>query len=97
MAFPGGKVDPGESDHEALVRELEEELGVTVTVTGALGTWPIEEWNVRARAYLVAGDWEALVPNPDEVAEVVWLHPTDILEDPASQRASRLVAAALTS
>ena len=31
--FPGGKVEPGETPHQALVRELEEELAVT-GVTG---------------------------------------------------------------
>jgi 8-oxo-dGTP diphosphatase len=31
--FPGGKVAPGESESEALVRELREELGVTVTAS----------------------------------------------------------------
>lgn len=30
--FPGGKVDPGESDAEALARELREELGIEVAV-----------------------------------------------------------------
>lgn len=30
--FPGGKLEPSESAHEALVREIEEELGLTVEV-----------------------------------------------------------------
>jgi 8-oxo-dGTP diphosphatase len=34
--FPGGKVEPGESDEQAAVREIAEELGCTITVTGWL-------------------------------------------------------------
>lgn len=34
--FPGGKVDPGESPEVALIRELQEELSVTVSVGEAL-------------------------------------------------------------
>ena len=40
--FPGGKVEPGESDLAALVRECREELGVVVAPQGFLGEVPLD-------------------------------------------------------
>jgi 8-oxo-dGTP diphosphatase len=51
--LPGGKVAAGESDAAALVRELEEELGVGVTVGERLGRDVVLNDQMTLRAYLV--------------------------------------------
>jgi 8-oxo-dGTP diphosphatase len=68
--FPGGKVDAGESEDEALVREVAEELGVTVRVERWLAhEQPIEPYLLKvAVVALVDGE-----PHPHEHDQVRWL------------------------
>jgi A/G-specific adenine glycosylase len=51
--FPGGKVEPGESDVEALGREIREELGTVVEVGEMVGTYKhaYTHFKVTLRAY----------------------------------------------
>ena len=48
--FPGGKCEAGEAPVQALVRELQEEVGLRPRV---LQTWPVLEGEVRLHPHLI--------------------------------------------
>jgi 8-oxo-dGTP diphosphatase len=84
--FPGGKVDPGEDDRTALVRECREELGVLIEVGEAVGgDWPLHgDYVLRVwLASVVEGEPEAKEHRElrwlalDELDDVTWL-PADL-------------------
>ena len=93
--FPGGKVEPGESETAALVRECVEELGVRVTVGARVGD-DILLGSGRAvlRVYLASLADDGLSPQPIEHRELRWLA-ADQLFDVAWLPADAPIVAAL--
>ncbi|HYC75607.1 CoA pyrophosphatase [Brevundimonas sp.] len=88
IAFPGGRLDPGETAAQAALREAWEEVALAPdsvevlgigdgyeTVTGFLVT-PVVGWLTES---------PVVFPSPDEVAEV-FEAPWDFLMDPANHR-----------
>jgi 8-oxo-dGTP diphosphatase len=78
--FPGGKVDPGEADEDALVRECREELGVEVKLGERIGgDWPLT-------ATTVLRVWTAEItegtPRPLEHRALRWLAADEVYQVP---------------
>lgn len=71
--FPGGAIEPGETEVQALLRELREELAADIRPLKRLWT-SVTPWRVALSWWLVELDREAaLMPHPDEVESVHWL------------------------
>ena len=86
--FPGGKIEPGETPEEAIIREIKEELDVDITVDSFLCTveYDYPEFHLTMHCFLCsildgtltlieheAAKWLG----PDELWSVDWL-PADV-------------------
>ena len=72
-ALPGGRCDEGETEAEAALRELHEELGLELgpgDVLGLLDDYPTRSGYLITPVVVWAGTGAAVSPNPDEVASV---------------------------
>ena len=72
-ALPGGRLDPGESEVEAALRELDEELGLRLAPEAVLGR--LDDYTTRSGFVITpvvvwGGPSQALEPDPGEVASV---------------------------
>lgn len=86
VAFPGGKIDPGETPIEAALREAKEELGIDAAKVRIVGTSDLYRsgsgFEITPVLGVVPPDIE-ITPNPTEVAQ--WFEaPARHIFDPAN-------------
>ena len=82
--FPGGKIAPGERPEDALIRELREELGVTVKPAClaplTFASHAYEDFHLLMPLY-VCRRWEGFV-RPLEGQALKWVRPKDLRSYP---------------
>lgn len=82
--FPGGKVEAGETPEQTLIRELEEELGITVKeaclapLTFASHAYP--DFHLVMPLY-VCRRWDGVV-RPRESQRLAWVRPNKLRDYP---------------
>ena len=78
--FPGGKVDPGETPEDALVRELREELDIELCRTCiaplTFASHTYDDFHLLMPLY-ICRRWEGFV-RPREGQAIKWVRPRDL-------------------
>ncbi|AKE10178.1 MULTISPECIES: pyrimidine (deoxy)nucleoside triphosphate diphosphatase [Serratia] len=95
--FPGGKVEVGESQPQALARELDEELGIVASVGNyvASNTWQQTERVIRLHAWRVEA-FSGELQNRCH-ADFVWITPEQAFDYPLAPADVPLLTAYIAS
>jgi 8-oxo-dGTP diphosphatase len=80
--FPGGKIEPGETPEETVIRELEEELGID-TKTSCLApltfaSHSYDDFHLIMPLFVCRRFWG--VPTPREGQQIRWVRPNRLRE-----------------
>jgi ADP-ribose pyrophosphatase len=92
--FPGGKVEPGETPRQAMVREIAEELGCAVVAVAELGavTHAYQDVTVQLIPFVARFTEPDAEPQPHEHAALRWVSRDEIADLPMPAADAPIVA-----
>ncbi len=88
--FPGGKIDPGETEEDALIREISEELCIEIAVHERLGEVVVKENRLILIGYVCS--WVRGSLKLVEHQDSRWVAPSELLLQDLSTPDMPLVA-----
>jgi 8-oxo-dGTP diphosphatase len=74
-----GKIEPGETQQQAVVREVLEEVGLTVAAGAKVWESETDDGRFRLHWWTADADSGEVVPDSVEVAEARWVTPEEFL------------------
>lgn len=82
--FPGGKMEPGERPEQTIIREMNEELGVTIgekcLIPFTFASYSYPDFHLLMPLF-VCRRWDG-IPQPHENQAIAWVKPKDLLLNP---------------
>jgi len=81
-AFPGGKIEEGETKEQACIREVYEETGINVRIKNFLGERIHPDTNVKINYFLcsyVSG--QITILNPNEIIDIAYKNKEEFYTD----------------
>jgi 8-oxo-dGTP diphosphatase len=77
VCFPGGAMESGETQEGACIREAREELGLAIRPLQLVWRHEFADRPITLFGWRAEAEESAIVPDPREVEEILWLTPAE--------------------